>query len=134
MQLIVLINYIVTNNKLPTYVTINNQQITMPKFLYLLTAGIIGVNSGSSKSISEKNVNSAPDASGTFKAGNILKTEYISMAKQIESFITANARAPNYATSSLGEISFSKLIYMFSAIMGYYQTHGTLPNYVSMTP
>jgi len=127
-------NYITTNNKLPTSVTINNQQITMPKFLYLLTAGTLGVNSGSSKSISEKNVNSAPDPSGTFKAGNILKTEYISIAQQIESFITANGRAPNYATSSLGEVSFSKLIYMFSAIMAYYQTHGTLPNYVSMTP
>ena len=127
-------NYITTNKTLPTYVTINNQQITMPKFLYLLTAGIIGVNSGSSKSISEKNVISAPNTSGTFKAGNILKTEYISMAQKIESFITANGRAPNYATSSLGEVSFSKLIYMFSAIMGYYQTHGTLPNSVSMSP
>jgi glutamine amidotransferase-like uncharacterized protein len=127
-------NYITTNNKLPSSVTINNQQITMPKFLYLLTAGTLGVNSGSSKSISEKNVTSAPNPSGTFKAGNILKTEYISMAQQILNFIIANGRAPNYATSSLGEVSYSKLIYMFSAIMGYYQTHGTLPNYVSMTP
>ncbi len=30
-------NYFATNNKLPSTVTVNNQQVTMPQFLYLLT-------------------------------------------------------------------------------------------------
>jgi glutamine amidotransferase-like uncharacterized protein len=127
-------NYINTYNKLPSYVTINNQQITMPQFLYLSTAGTLGVNSGSSASIAIKNVNSATNPSGTFKAGNILKTEYISLAQKIESFIITNGRAPNYATTSLGQVPFSKLVYMFSNLMSYYHTYNKLPSSISIAP
>ncbi len=127
-------NYINTYNKLPSYVTINNQQITMPQFLYLLTTGTLGVNSGSSASISVKNVSSALSPSGTFKAGNILKTEYLSIAQKIVSFITTNGRAPNYATTSLGQVPFSKLIYMFSNLMSYYHSNSKLPSSISIAP
>jgi hypothetical protein len=127
-------NFIDTDHKLPNYVTINNQQITMPSFLYMLIAGTLGVNSGSSYSISVKNVSKAPDPTGNYKAGNIQKTEYISIAQQIESFITANGRAPNYANTSLGEMSFGSLVHMFSSIFSYYLNHGTLPSQVSMSP
>jgi glutamine amidotransferase-like uncharacterized protein len=127
-------NFIKANNRLPNYVTINNQQITMPEYLNILTTGIVDINSGlsTSTSISVKNVNSAPNPSGTFKAGTLTKTSYVSLAQTINSYIVTNGRAPNYATTSLGEVSFSSLIHMFSTVLAYYLTHGTLPS--SVTP
>ena len=125
-------NFINTNNRLPNYVTINNQQITMPEFLNILTTGVLDANSGSSTSIPVKNVNSAAKPSGTFKAGTLTKTEYLTVAKSVNSFIATNGRAPNYATTPLGQVSFSSLIHMFSMVLTYYLNHGTLPS--SITP
>ena len=127
-------NFIVANNRLPNYVTINNQQITMPQFLNLLTTGIIDVNSGLSASttISVTKVNAAPNPSGTFKTGSLTKTSYLSFAQSIKSFITTNGRAPNFVNTSLGNIPFSALIKMYSTVLAYYLTHGTLPS--SVTP
>ncbi len=127
-------NFINSNGRLPNYVTINNQQITMPQYLNILTTGIIDVNNGlsSSTSITVKNVNSATTPSGTFKAGTLTKASYLSIAQSIKSFIATNGRAPNYATTSLGEVPFSSLIKMFSTVLAYYLTHGTLPS--SVTP
>ena len=126
-------NFIKANNRLPNYVTINNQQITMPEYLNILTTGIVDINSGLSTStiISVKNVNSAPNPSGTFKSGTLSKASYVLLAQTINSYIVTNGRAPNYANTSLGEVSFSSLIHMFSTVLAYYLTHGTLPSSVA---
>lgn len=69
-------NFYDTNNRLPNYVTISGQQITMPQFLYLLTTGTLEVNSGYTASITVKKVNPATSPLETTKSGNIQKSEY----------------------------------------------------------
>ena len=77
-------------------------------------------------SISVKNVNSAPDASGTFKAGSLYENIVYSIAHQLKVSLQLMARAPNYATSSLGNISFSAVdLHVLSTVLAYYLTHGT---------
>lgn len=127
-------SYYETNGKLPNYVTVNSEQITTPQFLYLLVSGAIQANSGSTSAITVKNVNSAPSPAGTFKSGNIVKSELLSIAQNIKNFIETNGRAPNYITTSLGKMNYSSLVYMYSKIMNYYKTNNRLPNYVSMAP
>lgn len=127
-------SYFDTNSKLPNYVTVNSNQITTPQFLYLLATGTIQANSGSAAAITVKSVNSAPSPAGTFKSGNIAKSEFLSIAQNIKNFIENNGRAPNYITTSLGKINYNSLVYMYSKIMNYYKTNNRLPNYVSMAP
>ena len=127
-------SYYETNGKLPNYVTVNSDQITTPQFLYLLVSGAIQANSGSTSAITVKSVNSAPSPAGTFKSGNIAKSELLSIAQNIKNFIETNERAPNYITTSLGKMNYSSLVYMYSKIMNYYKTNNRLPNYVSMAP
>jgi hypothetical protein len=54
------------------------------------------------------------------------------MAENITAFIAANGRLPNYVSTSLGNMKYQSLIYMYSDIMNFYKTYDRLPNYVSV--
>ncbi|MCE5213310.1 MAG: hypothetical protein LLF83_01135, partial [Methanobacterium sp.] len=123
-----------TNNRLPNYVTINNAQVTMPQFLQLLTYDITQTNSGSTASITLLNVNNPTNPTETVKSGTLTKSEYLSIASTVKTTIDSTGTAPNYATSSLGNIRFESLIYIFSKTMNYYATNSRLPNSLSVTP
>ena len=124
--------YYEANKRLPSYVTISGKQITMPGFFYLLTYSIINVNSGSLSSITLKTVNAPTAPKGTFKSGNIFKTEYVKIASNIRTYINTYGRAPNYVACSLGNIRYESAIYMYSKLMNFYYTNQRLPSYVSM--
>lgn len=126
-------NYYESHSKtLPTSVTINSTSYTMPQFLYLLATGTVNLNMGNFDPITVINVNPAPSPSGSIKTGNIQKNQYISLAQGIQSFINTNGRAPNYQKTTLGNMPFKYLVYMYSKIINYYATNKKLPNYVSM--
>jgi glutamine amidotransferase-like uncharacterized protein len=125
--------YIETNKKMPSSITISGTTVTMAQFLKLLTSDLINVNSGSKSSITLTSVAAPGSTTNTLKAGNIQKSEYLKLANSINSFINTNKRAPSYASSSLGKISFGSMVYMFSKIMVYYASNGKLPSYVSMS-
>lgn len=124
--------YVDTNKKLPSYVTISGTQVSMPKFLYLLTSDLLNVNSGSTASIALRTVNAPTAPIGTFSHGNILKTEYIKIANNIKTYINTYGRPPNYVSTSLGNIRYESVVYMYCKLMGFYSTNKRLPNYVSM--
>ena len=127
-------SFVNTNHRLPNYVTISNQNISMPQFLQLVTQDLINTNSGSKASIALESVNTSTNPSDNYKSGNILKSEYLSTANKVLAFINSYGRAPNFATTSLGSISYESLIYDYSKIMNFYLTNNKLPNYVSVTP
>ncbi len=117
---------------LPSSLTINGNKVSMSQFLYLLGKGILNTNSGYTAPVTIKSVKAAPKPSGSYKKGNIKKDSYIKLAKSLVNYVNKYGRAPNYQTTSLGKISFTKLVYMYSKIMNFYRTHKRLPNYVSM--
>ncbi len=125
-------SFIESNNKLPNYVTIGSSQITMPQFLQMLVTGLLQINSGTNTAISAGNISNPVNSSGNYVYGNIYTTEYLSIAQSIKTFINSKGVAPNYASSSLGNIQYETLVYMFSKVLNYYGTNKNLPNYVSV--
>ncbi|OEC87016.1 pseudomurein-binding repeat-containing protein [Methanobacterium sp. A39] len=127
-------SYIESNHDLPNYVTIGLVQVKMTDFLRLLIIGTIEVNDGSNAQISLKTVNAAAKPSESIKGGNITKANYVDLANRVKAFIDANGALPNHATTTLGEIGYPSLIYMYSKILAYDSTNKALPNYVSVSP
>jgi predicted deacylase len=125
-------SYYESNNALPGSVTISGQNVSMYCLLYLLTTATLQVNTGSTSAITLKTVNPSTYPSGTIKSGSITKSEFITIAQTILTYISTNNRTPDYVTCSLGNMSFSKTVYMYSKITNYYKTYNRLPNYVSM--
>jgi hypothetical protein len=125
-------SFVVTNHRLPNYVTIDDQQITMSDFLELMSQSIVNDNLGVDVSVTLRNVGSLPNSSESIVSGNIYKAEYITLAKDILSYVNANGKLPNYETTSLGKISMQNLIYSFSKVLNFQGTDHRLPNYVSV--
>ncbi len=124
--------YYESHHILPSNVTINNQSITMPQFLQLLVTGTLNINNGNLNPLLVTMVNPAPQPGGSYTSGNIPKSPYLTIATNIRNFIHTHGRAPNFAYTSLGHVSFSKLVYMYSKIINFYGLHNRLPNYVNI--
>jgi hypothetical protein len=125
-----------TYNIIPNYVEIHSNQtdhqITQPQFTVLLTNSILKVNNNSKTPTALKNVSYPTAPINNFKSGVISKTEYLSIAQKIKSFITINGRLPNYVNTSLGLMRYEPVNLMLSKIMNFYKTNQRLPNYVTM--
>lgn len=125
-------NFVLKNERLPNYVTTSAGQISMPKFLNLLVSATIQANSGSTSLITIKNVVAPSSSSNSYKSGNILKSEFLSIAQSIRNYISTNGKPQSYVKTSLGNIRYTTLVAMYSKIMSFYNTNKRLPNYVSM--
>ena len=91
--------YVENNHKLPVYITVGGTLFNRAQFLYFLTTSIQRVNTGSTLAVSIKSVANAGTATDTVKTGSIQKSEFLSIASRITSFITTNGRAPSLVTS-----------------------------------
>jgi glutamine amidotransferase-like uncharacterized protein len=128
-----IITYLETYHKFPNHVTISNKQITTSQFLQLQTSDILNIHSRSTSSITIKSATNPSTVVNIYKTGIIAETEYLSIAKKVNNYISTYKKAPSYSTSSLGNIKFESLIYIFSRILTYYATYNRLPKQVSMT-
>jgi transglutaminase-like putative cysteine protease len=125
--------YIKANHKLPSYIMVSGKNITLSQFLYLISVDILKLNSKSQTSITLKSVKTPVlSVAETVKTGNISKTEYITIAKNVYNYINLHGAAPVTASSSRGLIRYESLIYSFSKILDYYSTNKRLPAYVSV--
>ena len=128
-----LTTFVQINHRLPNYVTISNTEVTLPQFLQLITANLLNINKGLNTIVNLKTVNTPSNSTDTVKNGNILKSEYLSIAQSIQTTITSTGKAPSYINSTLGKINFNNLVYTYSKILNFQNTNNRLPSYVSVT-
>jgi hypothetical protein len=117
---------------LPNNVTIGNTQITNPEFLYILTTATTNAAKNNKSKIAFKNVSKATSPSETTTGGTLTKAQYLTIAGQINTYVNANGRLPNYVTTAVGTMKYSSLEYMFSKVMAYYGLNKVLPNTVAV--
>lgn len=127
-------SFIDTNKRLPNYVQIGTKQISMPEMLRLMTVSTLQLNGGITTPVTLKSVNSPASPTGDQVTGPINKAEYLDIAQRIRSFIDSGGVAPNYITSSLGDIRYESAIYMYSKILNFYVGNDRLPSYVEVNP
>ena len=104
----------------------------MPDFLKLLVDTLLNIYNNDTSSVTLGTYSSATNSSENVTAGNIQKSEYVTMAESIASFMESNNRAPNYASSSIGNMGYESLVYMYSKILAFAETNSRLPNYNSV--
>ncbi len=127
-------SFVQTNDRLPNYVIISNTEVTTPEFLQLLVNDLLNYNSGLNTPVTLKTVLNTTNLTENLKTGDILKSEYLTLAKSIEASIASTGKAPSYVNSPLGTINFENLVYSFSKIINFEGTNHRLPNYVSVEP
>ena len=124
--------YIETNHRLPNYVQISGKQVNMPDFLRIIAICTSEINNNQKYPISLKNIRSPSSPSENLKVGKIYRSEYFDMAQRIKVYSDSNNIAPNYVSSSLGNIRFENAVYIYCKILNFYKVNNVFPNYVSV--
>lgn len=125
--------YVEKNKRLPSYVTVGSNTITLYQYLQLVSRETVNLY-GSKGALTVKTVGKPTSNTDTVKSGNVKKADYVKLAKNVLSFISKNGRVPNYGTTKLGKLRFENMVYTFSKIVAYHKSNGRLPNYVAVKP
>ncbi len=112
--------YIETNNELPNNITVSNKPTTSSQFLQQQISDTLNIHRGFTSPISVKSVTNPITEDNTYKLENITQTEYLCIAVMLNNYINTYKKVPPYSTSSLGNIKFESIIYMFSRIITNY--------------
>jgi hypothetical protein len=107
----------------------------MPQFLKLMVQNILNINNGINASVTLETFDDpkSPTSTETVTNGNLTSSEYVTLAKQINTYINKYGITTSSATSTLGKINFNNLVYTFSKILTFINTNDQLPSYVSIT-
>ncbi len=122
------------NGKLPNTVTVGGTTFTLPEFLYAMSQAISQIGSSDTKNINVPVDVAAPsNPSGDAISSDLAQKNFLTVAKNVVSYIDTNKKAPNYASSAVGKIIYSKLVDAFSRILTFYGKNSRLPSYVSIS-
>jgi len=127
-------DYVETNHTLPSSISISGSTINMYQFLKLEVTSLRNINSELCGSILLASYNPPTSISETVVSGNINSSEYLSRAKELETFMYGNNRAPNYQNTSLGNMRYESLIYMYAQILSSYGSNNKLPDFIVVNP
>ncbi|MBR3139458.1 MAG: transglutaminase domain-containing protein, partial [Methanobrevibacter sp.] len=127
-------SYYASNNKFPSTVTAGGVKFTVPEFLYLMSQAIYQLGSSNTTDIAYiTGVSAASSPSGDVINSNLYKDDYLNVSYNVANFIKANKIAPNYASSSLGNINYTELVDAFARVVAFYGSNDNmLPNYVAI--
>ena len=123
-------NSVNKNGKFPK-VKISNKNYSNTEYLYLMSKAVEN-NSKSKIEIKDKLVKPYNNTKCKSVKGTINKTEYVKIAGKTRKFIEKNQRAPNWASSSKGNIPYNQLILMFGKCLDTYNKTNKLPNSIKL--
>jgi len=122
-------NYTVSTGHVPGYVDVSGKNVTSPSFLNIITTYTVELNKSVKTPVNITSVAKTESPSGS-ATGTLTKSEYVTIANNIKNYITLHNTAPNYASSTIGNINYDSLVYIYSKIMDYYLNYNILPNTV----
>ncbi|WP_460009335.1 pseudomurein-binding repeat-containing protein [Methanobacterium movens] len=124
--------FIETNQKLPNFVTINQKQLNMSEYLYLLLKATTQTNTNNNNPINHQNITEPTNSTGNMETGTLNKAQYLDLAQRILQFMETNKQAPNFATHNQARIKYENLIYAYTRIMDFTKNNNQLPNTVAI--
>ena len=124
------INYVEKNGKFPK-VKISNRNYSNTEYLYLMTKAV--ENNSNSKIVIKKNlVKKYTNTNSKSVKGTLNKIEYVKIASKTRKFIDKNKRAPNWVSSSKGNIPYNQLILSYSKCLDFFNKNNRLPNSIKL--
>jgi len=125
--------FISTNNKLPSYTTVNGTQYSEYYFVYMMGVAIQKISGGQSDNIKVLDLSSTPNSAGDNVTGTLTKSTYLSLVQRLVDFASANGYMPNYDSSNgLGKISFDNYVYILANILTNYASSKALPGSIAV--
>ncbi|WP_249164882.1 pseudomurein-binding repeat-containing protein [Methanobacterium alkalithermotolerans] len=126
--------FIEINRRLPGSVTIAGQSVPMSDFLYLLSRAVVNLDGGVTSSVVHYRVGSPVYSRDVISTGNVLRGEYVGLARDVNSVVLSTGVSSSSISSSRGNIGFESQVYLFSRIVAFYGSQNRLPNFAGVSP
>ena len=124
-------NYVNKTGKLQDPITISNKKYKASEYLYLVSKAVSNISKEKIE-IRDKTVTNYSNTNCKSINGTIDKKEYIQLASKTYKFIEKNKRAPNWVSSSKGNIPRNQLILALSKCLDYYNNNNKLPSSIKL--
>ncbi|WP_288194314.1 hypothetical protein [uncultured Methanobrevibacter sp.] len=122
--------YYIANGKLPSTVTVGSVKLTLAQFLYYISQ-LNSNNKANIQIIGSLDEPSRPN-SGDSVNGKLSKSAYVDSATRTYKFIFNYDQGPNYSTTTIGRVSYNRLIEAFSVVLDYYNSNNKLPSTINV--
>lgn len=84
--------------------------------------------------ITNRPVNLPETSIESLKEGKLLLADYVDLADRLYGFINGNMKLPTYGNTSLGQMSWQNIIYVFARILAFYKNNNYMPAYAVVSP
>jgi len=122
-------NFVLKNKRLPNYVTINGNQVSMTDLLYMFAQALSYNNSYHNGGFEEPSTY----IQSTKYDFQLDKDDYVSMAYRLIDFYKDNGRAPNVMLATTGvNLNFNDTVYTLAKALSFTMNNKRLPNYVTV--
>ncbi len=124
-------NYVLSNNKLPSTVTVGNVKITTADYLYLASKAIVNLKSNNKADIALKSIKSPSKAGAAADLGDL--SNYLAVAKSVIKTADSKGQMPNSVSSAVGDIGYKGLVFAFARVVAFYGDNNIMPAYVTIS-
>lgn len=119
------------------FTTITFKGVTLDKnqCLYVLSRGIVMINSGDNGKISVGQYGNPKNPYGAVNSATITQSQYVDMAKRTYTWMDTNGLSPNYIgikVSGQADLSPDNLLKVYSKVLTQYKSTGKLPASVTL--
>lgn len=113
----------------------NDQEFSEAQCIDIFSQYLLNIDKGSSSPIEIKDVKDAPNSSGEDLSQSIEKSDYLSIANRVHSWINTKDTVPNYvgiSTVGADDLSDEKMLKLFTLTILEYSITGELPESVEI--
>ncbi|WP_292475468.1 transglutaminase-like domain-containing protein [Methanosphaera sp.] len=122
-------NFVLNNKRLPNFVTMSGNQVSMTDLLYMFAQALSYNNSYHNGGFSSP----TSYVQTTKYDFELEKDDYVSMAYRLVDFYKTNGRAPNVMLATSGvNLNFNDTIYTLAKALSFTKNNNRLPNYVTV--
>lgn len=124
------VKFIHDNGRPPKTVTLGGKTVSQATFNRMMTAAVLEINNGKMRNILETPIKEPSNPKGGLPNGKLLKEEYLLLAEKVYKFFERNRSMPNYINTSIGVMSPTNYIDMYSRALNFYADKKTLPSFI----
>lgn len=124
--------WISKNKGLPQYVTIGGCMYSMPIFLDLAVRTVLQIESKNSNSLLVRWVVGPNMNSPVSPSGRVLFSNYMDAGSRLYGYINQYLRVPASLGTTIGQVGFNEMVYMYSFVCAHYKRNQNLPSHIDL--
>ncbi|MBE6509999.1 MAG: cysteine protease [Methanobrevibacter millerae] len=116
------------NLELPSSVTVGDNTYTVPQFLAMMTQALLSLDGQVTSEIVAHIVTAPDNSTGDDIYVQFDTDQMLNVALAVYDYCILNNQAPNFMSTSMGDVKYETLVYLYARILAYYDANEALPS------